>query len=323
MKHFKVLSMISAQKSNFKFSSLIIFTLLLIVIGAASCKKSNNGNLPAGNTDNQQKLDVTNDIIEASASDEENFDMVMGNGEFADNANAALNAVSHTLSNAKVPGRTITFSPSKDVYPHTKTIDYGIGWTDASGVTMSGKIIITFYDAAEDAEGKYSLTTYDNYHVNDIHVEGSIQINKIKNGTGEEVYLHIIHKTISDAGGNIKDYNGNTEWRLISWHDGTNNAYEITGHTVGKETYNGIEANNFKTDIDENNPVIKPFTCKRVQGGATTEINLAKVAKDQPNKLEEYLDFGNGECDNIATLSINGAEAVVVILPLRFWPLNL
>ena len=193
----------------------------------------------------------------------------------------------------------------------------------AKGVTRSGKVIITYYDAAEEAAGKYTFTEYENYYVDNIHIEGTIQINKIKNGTGQDVYLTTSHKTISDANGNIKDYSANAKWTVISWQDGTDNAYEITGHTIGNETYNGIEANNFKTDIDENNPVIKPFTCKRVQGGVIAEINLGKVAKDQPNKLEEYLDYGTGDCDDIATLSVNGGESVVVTLPLRFWPLNL
>ena len=148
----------------------------------------------------------------------------------------------------------------------------------------------------------------------------SIQINKIKNGTGKDVYLHTIHKTISDAAGNLKDYNSNAKWTVIDWKGGTNNAYEIEAHTEGNETYNGIEANNFKTDVDENNPVIKPFDCRRVQGGLTAEIHLAKgKIKD----LVEYIDYGNGECDDIATLSINGGPAQVVTLPLRFWPLNL
>ena len=44
-----------------------------------------------------QELNVTNDLHEASSSDEENFDMVMGNGEDADAQNSVSNAVAHTL----------------------------------------------------------------------------------------------------------------------------------------------------------------------------------------------------------------------------------
>ncbi len=307
------------QRSNFKVLSVIMSTLLLIVLIGTSCQKSGaDAKSSSGNTLNEQKLDATNNIVEATTSDEENFDMVMGNGEFADNSS---NAVSNTLPNAKVVGRTITYSPSIDVYPHTKTIDYGAGFTNANGVILSGKVIITFFKAAEDAAGEFTYTTYENYHVNGTLVEGSIQINKIKNGTGQDVYKHILNKTLSDANGNSKNFTGNATWTVINWKDGINNAYEITGHTVGKQTSHGDEINNFKTDIDVNNPVIKPFTCiRRVQGGVIAVISLKN---GQPNELDEYLDYGNGDCDNIATLSLNGGEAVTVALPLTFWPLNL
>jgi hypothetical protein len=212
-------------------------------------------------------------------------------------------------------GRTVTYSPSKDVYPHTKTIDFGAGFTSGNGVTKSGKIIITYYDAAADAQGKYSVTTYDNYYVNDAHIEGNIQINKIKNGTGKKVYLHNIKKTITMANGNVKDFNSNSKWILIDWQGGTNNAYAITEHATGKQIYNGIESS-FVTDTENANPIIKSLSCKRVQGGLTAKVKLPH------GNLNEYLNYGNGECDKLATLSVNGGAAKEVTLPLRFWPSN-
>src|SRR5436190_2845731 len=135
------------MKPNLTFSKLFsgaIITFISIAVMSTSCKKSGADVKPSsGNTSNNQKLDVTNDIVDASTSAEDNFDMIMGNGEYADGSDAALNAVSTNLSSAKSSGRTITYSPSKDVYPHTKTIDYGAGFTNAKGVIKSGKIIIT------------------------------------------------------------------------------------------------------------------------------------------------------------------------------------
>jgi hypothetical protein len=320
MSHFKVLNLTQAQRSNLKFPSVIMSILLLIVLIGTSCQKSgSDAKSSSGNTVNEQKLDATNNIVEATTSDEENFDMVMGNGEYAD----VSNAVSNTLSNANVSGKTITYFPSKNVYPYWKTIDY-TNFTNANNDILNGKVIIKFFAPGEDT---LTFTTYENYHVNSILVDNSssITVLKIKNGAGQDldVYKHNIYKKMSDtANGNMKEYTVNSKWTEINWQGGT--AYEIAGHTEGRQTYNGIEAQNFKTDIDESNPVIKPSTCRyRVQGIIIAEINLAKVAKDQPNNLEEYLDYGNGDCDNEATLSINGGEPVVVTLPLRFWPLNL
>ena len=316
------------MKPNLTFSKLFsgaIITLLSIAVIGTSCKKSGADVKPSsGNTVNEQKLGATNNIVDASGSDEENFDMVMGKGDYADVSDAASNAVSTTLSNAKSSGRTITYAPSKDVYPYTKTIDYGLGFTDAKGVTRSGKVIITYYDPTKDFFGKYSVTTYDNFYVDGIHVEGTAQINKTKSLNGKDVYVHLIHKTVSNADGDVKDYYAGATWTVIDWNGGTNNAYEISlATTVGTETYNGVESNGFATYVDDAHPVILPIGCKRVQGVVIADIHLAGVPLGDLIQLQERIDYGTGDCDNTATLSINGSEPETVTLPLRFWPLNL
>jgi hypothetical protein len=92
----------------------------------------------------------------------------------------------------------------------------------------------------------------------------------------------------------------------------------FTGHAEGKETLGNVQANNWQSDIDKNNVVIKPQSCKRrVEGGVIVKINIKGS-----NTLNEYLDYGDGSCDNLATLNINGGEPQLVSLPLRFWPLN-
>jgi len=57
-----------------------------------------------------------------------------------------------------------------------------------------------------------------------------------------------------------------------------------------------------------------------VKGGMIASIHLSN---GDPSELNEYLDYGNGDYDNMGTLSINGDEPQAVSLPLRFWPLNL
>jgi len=49
--------------------------------------------------------------------------------------------------------------------------------------------------------------------------------------------------------GNIKDWNINLDWTLVQGGDAksvADDVYEITGHAEGKETLNGIEANNWR-----------------------------------------------------------------------------
>jgi hypothetical protein len=118
-------------------------------------------------------MNITNDIVASTSSDDENFDMIMGYGEFADNDNATDKAVSC---------KTITYDPAKTVFPHTKTIDFGAGCI-INGVTKSGKVIITYYDPLVEAGGLYTVTTYDNYYVGGIHVEEASRLIRSKTGS--------------------------------------------------------------------------------------------------------------------------------------------
>jgi hypothetical protein len=108
---------IFSLKKELGFSRLaaIIAVLSLTVLYLISCTKSDKKTLAGSNSANEQKMDATNSVIEASNSDDENFDAIMESGEFAD---AALNAVASTLSGEVV----ITYSPEKNVFPHTKPL---------------------------------------------------------------------------------------------------------------------------------------------------------------------------------------------------------
>ena len=150
-----------------------------------------------------------------------------------------------------------------------------------------------------------------------------MRVNKIKNDNGKTIYVHDFQKAASDASGSVKNYKGVSRWTVISWQGGTDNAYKIIEYTFGNELYNGVESSNFTTNIDKNNSVIRPFLCKRVQGGLIAKIHISNPSPGNPSDLDEYLDYGNGDCDDIATLSINGGTSQIVSLPLQFWPLNL
>jgi len=309
------------MKSKLTFSKISTILLSAIVMGTSCQKSAVTGTSSSNNAANTQKLNATNTALDAAGSDDENFDMVMGYGSYADASDDVSNAVANSMSNATVEtGRIITYSPSKDVYPHTKIIDYGAGWTDA-GITRSGKVVITYYAPKAEAEGKFTYTTYDNFYVNGVQHQGNVQVNKVQNGNGQTVYLSIVHKTLSTADGDIKDFNSTSKRTLIDFQGGIQNAYQIDQETTGSETYDGIESNHFKSYTDDANPIIKMIGYKfRVQGGLISEIHLAH---SNPNNLDEYLDYGNGALDNSATLSINGSDAQTVLLPLQFWPLRL
>jgi len=293
-----------------KYQTIICSGLILTIAltSILSCQKSTITSPSMQSIDSKTEfMNATNGVDNFDSTVNEDFNLILD----ADDA----------LPKKKSKCYTVTYSPSRSVYPHTKTIDYGTGCTGAAGVTKRGKIIITYYTPKMEAQGRYSEITYQNYYVNNIHVEGSIKVNKSTNSSNQIVFKHIVHKTITTPEGDSKNWNSNLDWTLIQ--GGNTNAisddvYQITGHSEGKETLGNVEAINWQSDVDKNNPLIKPQACKRkVQGGMIVKIKI-KACKD----LNEYLDYGDGSCDNRATLIINGSAPQQVTLPLRFWPLN-
>jgi len=282
--------------------------LTIAFISILSCNKSQITSPSMQSIDSKTEyMNATNGVDNFDSTMNEDFNLILAGDD--------------ALPESGSKCYTITFSPSRTVYPHTKTIDYGTGCTGAAGVTKRGKIIITYYTPKMEGQGKYSEITYQNYYVNNIHVEGSIKVNKSINNLNQIVFKHIVHKTITTPDGDVKDWNSNLDWTLIQGGNTkiiSDDVYQITGHSEGKETLGDVKAINWQADVDKNNPVIKLQACKRkVQGGMIVKIKI-KACKD----LNEYLDYGDGSCDNRATLTINGSAPQQVTLPLRFWPLN-
>lgn len=295
-----------------KISSIILLGFFAAGVTLSACKKSYS---PAsqGNSAEQeaQLINATNNVADFDNAASEDFDLVMSNDD----------AASSNARSAKC--YTVTYSPSKEVYPHTKTVDYGTGCTNAEGVTKKGKVIVKYYDPSV-VSGTFSETSYDGFYINDVHVEGTVQIDKSINKSNQTVFQHIVNKKITSSDGDVKDWNANLNFTLIegqNTEDKLDDVYQITGSAHGKETLDGVEANNWKSDVDKDNVVIKPASCKkRVKGGLIVSIHLKEKGKSD-KKLDEYLDYGNGECDDIATLSIDGVSQQVT-LPLQFWPLK-
>jgi hypothetical protein len=294
-----------------KISSIVLLGFFAAGITFSACKKSYT---PASSASNlaleSESMKSTNNVVGFDSSANEDFDVVMSDEASSSNAR---NTVCYT----------VTYAPSKDVFPHTKTLDYGSGCTNTDGVTKKGKVIVTYYDPAVTG-GKFSVTNYNNYYVNNVHIEGSVQINESTNASGQTIFTHIANKTITSPDGDFKDWNSNLVFTLIEGQNTTkklDDVYQITGSAHGKETLDGVEANNWKSDVDKNNVVIKPQTCnRRVKGGLIVTIHLKEKGKAD-RQLDEYLDYGNGDCDDIATLTIDGVSQQVT-LPLQFWPLH-
>ncbi|MCK4631235.1 MAG: hypothetical protein KAT40_07315 [Bacteroidales bacterium] len=202
--------------------------------------------------------------------------------------------------------------PDSTYWPKVITIDYGDGCTGFYEQTRSGKIIIR-------VTGRYRVTgtsrtiTLENYYINGIHVEGTKTVtNDGENDEGNICY------SIELTGGKIttpdsivitRESVRTREWVAGSdtWWNIWDDVYFITGQTTGT---------NFR-GVGYSRTIIIPLewaaTCRFIKSGSIDIV----VGENDPITL----DFGDGECDNEATVSRNG-ETKTILLRYRHRNLN-
>lgn len=202
--------------------------------------------------------------------------------------------------------------PDSTYWPKIITIDYGDGCTGFYEQTRSGKIIIL-------VTGRYRVTgtsrtiTLENYYINGIHVEGTKTItNDGVNNEGNICY------SIELTGGKIttpdsivitRESVRTREWVAGSdtWWNIWDDVYFITGQTTGIN-FRGVAYS--RTIII---PLEWAATCRFIKSGSIDIV----VGENDPITL----DFGDGECDNEATVSRNG-ETRTILLRYRHRNLN-
>lgn len=190
------------------------------------------------------------------------------------------------------------------VMPHELTIDFGdVNCLCNDGRYRRGKILVTF-------NGGYRMVNtvitygFDDYYVNDNWVDGTKVIRNMGLNENGNLYYSIevvgvIHK--ANNGGTL-NWNSSREREWIEgeptwthWDD----VYLITG------TADGIRPNGNTWSRTIINPLRVELSCKWIVSG-TLELN----SEGLPLMIG---DFGDGECDNIATVLVNGVTYTIFL----------
>ena len=182
-----------------------------------------------------------------------------------------------------------TITSSGDEFPKVITIDFGDGCVDDKGKTKSGKIIIS--ESASLVEtGAVRTITFDEFSGCKSKLEGT--------------------RTITNSG--IND-NGNIVFLIQGEITGAGKKGKTKTFTMEKEWIEGSET--CQSDDDEFLVTgVSTMSCKRQAGSKTViePIHIApgqceyplsgKVSIQRKGKTSE-IDFGDGTCDNIATVT--------------------
>ncbi|MEQ8424456.1 MAG: hypothetical protein RIA63_07080 [Cyclobacteriaceae bacterium] len=187
----------------------------------------------------------------------------------------------------------------------TITIDFGDGCEDARGNVRKGKIIITYSGKRFFPESSI-VTTFEGYHINGVLIEG---VRTVTNTT-ESVESNPSFNIAVDGGkatwpdGSVATREAN---RTRVWVRATNplqDEWRVTGTATGTNR-NG---NSYTMEITE--ALVYKRECA-ISSRIFMAVAGTKVLTAGDRQLT--IDYGDGECDRLVTVTINGQSKEIEV----------
>ena len=276
---------------TFNLRSLALACFASAALLTSSCNRNNDAT-------------PTDDITTAEDRSEDNSETAMSSdvaqmaGPVDPQATNSPNVISETDFHARFGScATRTF----DANTHTLTIDFGTtNCLCPDGRYRRGKIIVRFTtDVNTRLAG--AVVTRENYFVNDNQHTATRTFTDLGAGS---FTVAVTNASI------IRANNGGTHSWTANWTftrtagfgtpQVSDDVYSVTGSSTGTNR-NGV---GYTTTIQL--PLIKRADCFKyfVQG---------TVGITNPNNKTMTLDYGNGTCDNVATVTVNGHTRTITL----------
>jgi hypothetical protein len=269
----------------------MLYVLLFTLIPFNSCQKNDDSDISDEIALSQEETQVDEILSDVDLI----VDEAITAGE-SDNGSLNTDSTSYLTD---CPTITI----DKDKKNKVMTIDFGQSCTGKDGKVRSGKIIVTseFLTRLSSAKNK----AFENYFVDQKKIEGSVITNIVKDTTNNTVTSEIqedititfpengvtAHRT-SDMTRQKKRnvVSDKTDDQIVSW--GNIECTRVSGVKVTKT-------------IDETSPLVYNVACHHIVSGI--------VSFTTSDNKSWTIDYGNGDCDDKATLTKNGKTKEITI----------
>lgn len=262
-----------------------IFAILLIVLSVSaivfySCEKNEVDTDTQSAIDNSQSARMfTNTFSEIKTI---GIDEVGIHGKKADTAGNGCPTIT-----VEIDSTTNTGTPIKRLI-----IDYGTnGCVAADGILRKGKLIAE-YSGYWDIVGSYAMAEFDNFYSDGIKMEGSIRVEIVGN---EKYQLEVSNGKIHTSPSAI-EWNCTQVYTVIQQNDAATSENEMIYTIEGSSSGVNRAGRSYTSEITT--PLRKEMTCDWYVSG---------VYELTPDGLAtRSVDFGNGTCDQKATLTVDG-----------------
>ena len=282
----------------------IITAGAVIAMFMAGCEKSGTGleNLGDGVTIAEEEVA---DLKAAEATDSDIAAARFGGHMFGQ---GMLIGGDHLFLGAHFP-RCATVTVEGEDFPKTITIDYTDGCSDRMGMEKTGVITIVMSDTIINAGAEYTVT-FDNLSFGNRTISKTATItNEGTNDAGNWVIsFESLSTTTFERDGEsyeiVRDFSGEREWQAgFLTPEVEDDILFVSGS--GTITVNG-EITFTKTIIE---PLLIDRSCRYPLSG------IVEITRDGETMT---IDYGDGECDNIAEVTKDGVTEQIELNACRF-----
>jgi len=271
-----------------------------------SCNKDDSGLISS-----EDEAIIANDAAAEAITETADYEIELFSGsdasvEIGDNSLKSL--VACPFGGRYVVGQCpiVTIERTDGGYPITKTLDYTDTVELVNGMLISGKIIIVI-SAPPRTDGATRTVTFENFYIDDVKISGT-RVITFHSGEGTGISATVegdIMITFSDG-----TYIERTTEKLREFYEGYDTPYDISDDKFRITGFtNSVSSEGFTFSAVITEPIIRLGTCRfAVQG-------IVQMFKNDELRLE--LNFGDGTCDDVATISRNG-ETKQITLGRRF-----
>lgn len=276
-------------------TSKLLLIITVVTFGFTACQKNKlNDESEASSAQNFNVAEVEDDNLQIMA------DQADMNGEIDLRQSATVQEVN--LLGCAIVTKDSLSSPKKI------TIDFGTGCPGRdSSVTRKGKIIITYTGRYRNAGTVIHITSED-YFVND----NKVDIDRTVTNNGENANGHLTYSIVSDRKVTFPDgrfSTSSTDDKTREWIEGSNtprdfsdDVYKVTGtgtHTSKK----GIVY-----DVSIETALTRKVACRQFTAG------VVKIIRYGQRERYGVIDFGNGDCDDEATVTLDNGRTYTISL---------
>ncbi len=296
----------------------IIVSAIVLTIGFISCQKNDSSNTPSlATTISASVAEIIGSQISAVTSANEQCVSVE---KFDGNSQAHLLG-NYSIGDYGIPGYGIsgighmkfviphidscaTVTVSSTTYPKEIIIEYTGNCTYHQRHTKKGKVIINISDTLTNA-GAVETIVYEDFYIDSMKVDLNATVKNLgKNASGnwviEKAYKQTITKNDDVC---VRENNESAEWTAgFETTSKSDNIYYLTGS--GKVVLNDTTYTKTITT-----PLLFDGSCDYVKSGI---VELTK------NGSTAVIDYGDGVCDNKATVTIDGTTEEISLHSHRF-----